>query len=158
MSIIADAALGARHRLLLVLSEEPNALQASAFLSNERWPTRALNFSERFAGYLDGVPASLVSQKNMLCFVRLSLQRRELVIANNLEPALALFADAERELLWNRLFAEAIDVLGMMVVVMRTDNPLAPIRSTVERFPQCVRGVLGALTPDHQLLKSIEGE
>jgi len=117
-----------------------------------------LNFSERYAAYLDSISTQLVSQHNMLSFIRSSLQRREFVLAKNPEPALALFAEADRERLWNRLFAEVIDVLGMMAMVMRTDSPLGPPRPIAERFTHCVRGSLGALTPDHKLMQSIEEE
>lgn len=158
MPILTDADLGARPRLLLVLTENPADLEPPLLLPNQRWPSRPLNFSERYAAYLDSVSSPHVSQETFLNFIRSSLQRREFVLATNSEPALALFADADRERLWNRLFTEVIDVFGLMALVIRTDSPLAPNRPTVERFNHCVRGSLGGLISDHQLLHSIDGE
>jgi hypothetical protein len=155
MEILAAVELGYRQRFKLLLQENERALDDLEVTANKEWLIRRVNFSVQFAVELKSSGVRYASGEMLLRLVRQLLGRREITIATNLEPALALFNDDQRSALWSRLFSEVIDVRGIFLAVMKTDSVLGPPRLVSEKHIGSIRGELAALTPDHQLLREV---
>ena len=153
MEILTGAELRQRQRFILFLQRNERVLEDREVAANLSWPIRRVNFSGRFSGDLEPSREDQVSEQRFLKYVLRLLGRREILIAVNLEPALSLFSDDRRSALWGRLLSEVIDVPGMLVAVMRTDSGLGPPRRIVEQYSLAIRGELGALAPDHELIR-----
>lgn len=155
MAIFSLAELNHRQRFVLYFLEAGKVLLDRDVGAPPSLPIRRVNFSERFALELESSEAEYATEHTVLAFSLRLAVRREIVIAENLEPALALFNDDERTTIWTRLFSEVIDVPGMVLAAIRTGSLLAPPRRVTDRYSWSVRGQRGALASDDQLLREV---
>jgi hypothetical protein len=153
MAFLTPAELRQRARFVLFLDQSGTAPTQSAVVSQAAWPVRSIDFSAKLAAFIEPPGGELITPHNFIQFVLRLLARREIVVAVNAEPALALFNDDERSTLWKRLFSEVIDVPGLLVVVLRTASSLTPPRHVVESCYSSLRGDLGPLASDDHLLR-----
>jgi hypothetical protein len=155
MAFLTPVELRQRARFVLFLDQTGTAPTQSD-VATHAWPVRSIDFSAKLASFIETSGAELITPHNFIHFVLRLLARREIIIAVNAEPALALFSDDDRSTLWKRLFSEIIDVPGLLVVVLRTASLLIPPRHVIENCYSSLRGDLGPLASDEDLRKETE--
>jgi hypothetical protein len=155
LALLSIAELRQRGRFILFFDESGSAPSQSQVVENGIWPVRTIDLSSRLAAHIDTTSGGILSAQILLQFILRLLAKREVLIATNVEPTLALFNDDDRIALWKRLFSEIIDVPGILVATVKTDSILNPPRQVAETWYPLLRGELGALACDDRFRRGI---
>jgi hypothetical protein len=148
LSLLTPAELRQRARFVLYLDEDGAPPPPSQLSINGNWPVRTSDFSSRLAAHIEATTGGALSSQVLIQFTLKLLARREIVVAINLEPVLALFNDEDRASLWKRMFSEIIDVPGILIATLKTQSLLTPPRQVAETWYFLLRGELGPLACD----------